>query len=201
MKILALLALTGSLASAERYFRYAASNIPHPTKVEKGGEDAWVASSNLLVVADGVGGWANRGIDSGLFSKQLVSDIKMIFDANEAQELKSVLVESVKINKNTGSSTCVLAKFDTERNVLKTTNLGDSGYLLLRPDESGSLTQFFRSKEQQYTFNFPYQCGTGSDLPYAAFDTEHDVQDDDIIVMASDGVFDNLFDPDLIECV
>ena len=80
MKILALLALTGSLASAERYFRYAASNIPHPTKVEKGGEDAWVASSNLLVVADGVGGWANRGIDSGLFSKQLVSNIKTLFD-------------------------------------------------------------------------------------------------------------------------
>jgi protein phosphatase PTC7 len=37
----------------------------------------------------------------------------MIFDANQAQELKSVLVESVKINQNTGSSTCVLAKFDT----------------------------------------------------------------------------------------
>lgn len=99
------------------------------------------------MVADGVGGWANEGIDSGLFSKRLVSDIKQIFDANEAQELKSVLVESVKINPNIGSSTCVLAKFDTERNVLKTTNLGDSGYLLLRPDDSGALTQFFRSKE------------------------------------------------------
>ena len=54
---------------SHRYFRYAATNIPHDSKVDKGGEDAWVASSNLLVVADGVGGWANRGIDSGLFSK------------------------------------------------------------------------------------------------------------------------------------
>ena len=61
----------------------------------------------------------------------------MIFDANEAQELKSVLVESVKMNQFTGSSTCVLAKFDSQRDVLKTTNLGDSGYLLLRPDDSG----------------------------------------------------------------
>jgi serine/threonine protein phosphatase PrpC len=125
---------------SSRYFRFAASNIPHISKKEKGGEDAWVASHNLLVVADGVGGWANEGIDSGLFSKQLVSDIKMIFDANEAQELKSILVESVKMNPNVGSSTCVLAKFDSERNVLKTTNLGDSGYLLLRPDDTGALT-------------------------------------------------------------
>ena len=54
---------------SNRYFRFAASNIPHISKVEKGGEDAWVASHNLLVVADGVGGWASEGIDSGLFSK------------------------------------------------------------------------------------------------------------------------------------
>ena len=54
---------------SNRYFRYSASNTPHASKRQKGGEDAWVAAANLLVVADGVGGWANRGIDSGLFSK------------------------------------------------------------------------------------------------------------------------------------
>jgi serine/threonine protein phosphatase PrpC len=92
MKIFTLIALTCQLQASEivksepdggvssRYFRFAATNMPHITKIEKGGEDAWVASSNLLVVADGVGGWANRGIDSGLFSKQLVADIKIKFD-------------------------------------------------------------------------------------------------------------------------
>jgi hypothetical protein len=39
-----------------------------------------------------------------------------------------------------GSSTCVLAKFDTERpNILKTTNLGDSGYALFKPSRDGTL--------------------------------------------------------------
>jgi len=52
--------------------------------VDKGGEDAWTASSNLIVVSDGVGGWANHGVDPGLFSKQLVRDIKHLFDQNEA---------------------------------------------------------------------------------------------------------------------
>ena len=85
MKILDFIALTCATTMAQtepdggvssRYFRYAAKNIPHITKVDKGGEDAWVASHNLLVVADGVGGWADQGVDAGLFSKQLCKDIK-----------------------------------------------------------------------------------------------------------------------------
>ena len=50
-------------------FSFAAKNIPHIEKRDKGGEDAWVAQSDLLIVADGVGGWADIGVDSGLFSK------------------------------------------------------------------------------------------------------------------------------------
>lgn len=112
------------------------------------------------------------------------------------------MIDSVKANPNTGSSTCVIAKFDTSRpNYLKATNLGDSGYLLLRPDSEGKLDSLYRTKEQQHSFNFPFQCGTGHDLPYAANDLEHEIQENDIIIMASDGVFDNMYDPDLIECV
>jgi protein phosphatase PTC7 len=45
--------------------------IPHKDKAYKGGEDAFYISDSLLVVADGVGGWAKKGIDPGLFSKEL----------------------------------------------------------------------------------------------------------------------------------
>lgn len=64
-------------------------------------------------MADGVGGWERHGIDSGLYSKQLATDIKKMFDKNEAKELREVLVDAVAVNKNQGSTTCVLAKFDT----------------------------------------------------------------------------------------
>mmetsp|Transcript_13299 Transcript_13299/g.22585 ORF Transcript_13299/g.22585 Transcript_13299/m.22585 type:complete len:153 (+) Transcript_13299:45-503(+) len=100
---------------SNRYFRFAASNIPHDSKKDKGGEDAWVAQEDFLVVADGVGGWANQGIDSGLFSKQLVTDIKLFYDKDNAGDLKEILIDAVKANKEIGSSTCVLAKFDTEQ--------------------------------------------------------------------------------------
>lgn len=33
--------------------------IPHPEKAHKGGEDALFVDPKLLVVADGVGGWAD----------------------------------------------------------------------------------------------------------------------------------------------
>lgn len=45
--------------------------IPHPKKAYKGGEDAYYADKGLLAVADGVGGWAESGIDPGLYSKEL----------------------------------------------------------------------------------------------------------------------------------
>lgn len=51
------------------YFRYGSSNIPHFKKREKGGEDAWFVEEDMMVVADGVGGWEAHGYDSGLFSK------------------------------------------------------------------------------------------------------------------------------------
>jgi hypothetical protein len=51
---------------------------------------------------------------------------------------------------------------------MKTTNLGDSGYVIYRIKGEGSLEKVFRTKEQQYSFNFPYQCGTGCDLPHKA---------------------------------
>ena len=60
------------------------------------------------------------------------------------------MIEAAKVNTETGSSTAVLAKIDPENNkLLRTTNLGDSGYILFRPDpiEIGKFKKIFRSKE------------------------------------------------------
>lgn len=57
------------------YFHSKTIIIPHDDKKYRGGEDAAAADENLLVVADGVGGWALQGIDPGLFSKSLVKNV------------------------------------------------------------------------------------------------------------------------------
>ena len=49
--------------------------IPHDDKIHRGGEDAAASSDTVLTVADGVGGWALKGINPGLFSNELTSSI------------------------------------------------------------------------------------------------------------------------------
>ena len=109
-----------------------------------------------------------------------------------------LLIEAVGMNREIGSSTCVLVSLDKEAPVLYTSNLGDSGYLLLR--KSGmDLVSIFRTTEQTHSFNFPFQIGTSGDDPAKADKNTHKVQDNDIIVVGSDGLWDNLYDIKIIE--
>jgi protein phosphatase PTC7 len=73
-----LVRLAKSLLSTEKplhqfKFKYGSSLLPHPEKAYKGGEDALFASDHVLLIADGVGGWADSGIDPGLYSKKLAA--------------------------------------------------------------------------------------------------------------------------------
>ena len=54
--------------------------------------------------------------------------------------LKQLLIEAVKRTKEIGSSTAVIAKIEKEKDdmLLKTCNLGDSGYVIFRAPISGS---------------------------------------------------------------
>lgn len=181
------------------HFKSGSFLIPHPEKVHKGGEDALFVRDKLITVADGVGGWANHGVDPGLYSKQLVRLISEVYDEKPDQTPKQILWEANRRTTHTGTSTCVIAILHPENRTIATTCLGDSSYLLVRPSNEAGLTKIFRSEEQQKRFNFPYQCGTGGDDPKLAVDNQHSVQNNDIIVMGSDGVFDNCFDDEIID--
>ena len=81
---------------------------------------------------------------------------------------------------------------------MATCNLGDSGYMIFRQESREVLKKIFRTKEQTYSFDFPYQCGTHCDLPYDADDNLHDVSHNDVVVLATDGVLDNVFDDEIL---
>ena len=55
--------------------------IPHPSKKRE--EDFSIESENFLVVADGVGGWAEVGVDSGEYSRELCRNISSIFASDK----------------------------------------------------------------------------------------------------------------------
>lgn len=88
--------------------------LPHPDKEETGGEDAhFICSVEQAVgVADGVGGWADYGIDAGLYSRELMSNsITAIQDEPKGSiDPFRVLEKAYSSTKAKGSSTaCIIA--------------------------------------------------------------------------------------------
>ncbi|XP_071338110.1 protein phosphatase PTC7 homolog isoform X2 [Trachinotus anak] len=97
-----------------------------------------------------------------------------------------------------GSSTACIVVLDRQSHRLHTANLGDSGFLVVRGGEV-----VHRSDEQQHYFNTPFQLSIAppgaegavlSDSPDAAESSSFDVQLGDIILTATDGLFDNMPD-------
>ena len=125
---------------------------PHPAKAHKGGEDAAAITDNILSLADGVGGWAESGIDPAKFSRELCTNIDNLIAGDVDGRLyvtnpKQLLIDAVERTRETGSATCVIVSLDRDEPQLYTANLGDSGYLLLRKNGL-DLISVFRSTEQ-----------------------------------------------------
>jgi hypothetical protein len=96
-----------------------------------------------------------------------------------------------------GSATCCLVFMDDHSKSIRSCNLGDSGFIIYRPNDREIIA---RSEFQCHDFNFPLQLGSGSsDLPEHSDIVDVPVQPDDWVVVASDGVWDNLFEEDIIK--
>jgi len=177
------------------HFRFGSKLVPHPEKVGKGGEDAFYAQAQMLAVADGVGGWAKHGVDPGLYSKELCKNIRKLNEMNRStykEDPKSLLVLAARQTKNEGSSTLVILSVDENKPTIRTSYVGDSGYMIFRQNDQNILQLVHASQEQVKRFNFPYQIGSVGDSPLTALEYTHEVEDGDIIVVGSDGLFDNM---------
>jgi len=206
MKVLLIIAVVStrilSSPAAKLKFSSAIENIPFPAKKDKGGEDAFFASNYVLSVADGVGGWNQRGVDPAKYSKKLAANTELLTNSNPIKYRKNpkqMLVDVANSNKETGSSTMVIATIDPDSNLLRTSYIGDSSYLLVRPDPAtGNYKKVFRSEEQQHSFNFPFQIGSVGDNPNEALAFQHEIKENDLLILGTDGMFDNLFDKQIL---
>uniref|UniRef100_A0A7S3CUS5 Protein phosphatase n=1 Tax=Strombidium rassoulzadegani TaxID=1082188 RepID=A0A7S3CUS5_9SPIT len=59
----------------------------------------------------------------------------------------------------------------------------------------------FESKEQQHAFNFPFQVGTNGDNPMNGESNAHNVANGDILIVGSDGLWDNLHKSSVLDIV
>jgi len=187
-----------SAAKRELVLRASASVIPHPEKADKGGEDAYfIVEGSAIGVADGVGGWAEFGIDPAVYSRSIMAEAKNAIEKKKMTDPVSVLSyahqETNKNPQNLGSTTAVVALLlkEEDKFILKCANLGDSGMMVVR---DGRVV--LRTKSQQHRFNMPYQLSgeTPSEKGEDADRYELEVSEGDTVLMATDGYFDNVFD-------
>ncbi|KAL9642323.1 hypothetical protein ABK040_007321 [Willaertia magna] len=117
-----------------------------------------------------------------------------------------------------GSTTACIVHVDKYSKLLKCCNLGDSGcsiYRKIKKNDNNSIDNnnetyecVFQSEELQHYFNCPYQLGivptemmdtTYHDIPEDGIEEDFQLKENDIIIIATDGVWDNLFHSDIIE--
>ncbi|KAK1754924.1 phosphoprotein phosphatase [Echria macrotheca] len=179
-----------------------------------------------LGVADGVGGWMDSGVDPADFSHAFCD-----YMAQKAFEYRPKTGESAKTTALTarqlmhegysavchdpsikaGGSTAIVALLGEGGNA-EVANLGDSGFILLRLNGVHAY-----SEPQTHAFNTPYQLSVvppsmllraaafgGAQLmdqPRDAEVTQLQLRHGDVLVFASDGLWDNLFNQDILRIV
>ncbi|KAH6831867.1 hypothetical protein C2S53_008360 [Perilla frutescens var. hirtella] len=170
--------------------------IPKDNRNKPRGEDAhfFCRKAQVIGVADGVGGWAKRGIDAGEYARQLMTNAAASVENSSPADVdpKSVLVHAHRKTAAPGSSTACIISLAGNR--LRAANVGDSGFAVIRGGKT-----VYRSPVQQHSFNTPYQIGiAGRDRPEAAAEVAVGLESGDVVVAATDGLFDNVF-PEEVE--
>ncbi|EPS29642.1 hypothetical protein PDE_04592 [Penicillium oxalicum 114-2] len=185
------------------------------------GDDAILVTENLLGVDDGVGAWATKPHGhAALWSRLLLHfwslEVERMMSMNPTRPdpigyLQTAYEETIRATatptKWLGTTTSATALLHWTQDdagtltpLLYVTNLGDCKVLVIRPSEDKVI---FRTAEQWHWFDCPMQLGTNSvDTPRKdAVLSEVTLQENDIVLVVSDGVMDNLWEHEVQKIV
>ena len=195
------------------YFMSAGECIPKPGIGQTSspcGEDAYMialadgsdSGKSFLAVADGVGGWRDQGGDSSKVSAGLMSLVETLARESRSADISEIVERAFTSLKTKalvkGTTTVTSLAFDRLTGKLIVSNIGDSqvavfrGFRLLHEVQPGI-----------EAFNMPRQIGfdeKGTPLgSVRELETRTDLQlqPGDVVIAATDGLFDNLFIRDI----
>lgn len=189
--------------------------IPHKDKRYFGGEDAFaidtMAQYVLLVVADGIGGWKSKyGYSAGKFTHSLVAEISELF-LSGIQDPETLVEEAIKNINIPGACTMVMVIINKLTNIAYAYQVGDADYLLLSGEgkiKSRGTPLFRAPKKPVYGalgLNSPFRIAREHmtlevDIDEAV-NKKLEIEEGDTLILASDGLWDNLFIHEIISCV
>ncbi|KNC85995.1 hypothetical protein SARC_01840 [Sphaeroforma arctica JP610] len=186
-------------------------NDTNMARLPDSGEDAFFVhetdDAHYIGVADGVGGWQEMGVDPALFAWALMNHTRdairegMHLDIRDALKYAhEKIVEDGLVTH--GSSTACVVKVEKKTRIMTVCNLGDSGLQIY--DRDGKLAA--RTPSQQHGFNFPYQLAVmppdmreGAMMHTMADGDlfQYQMKDEQVMLLATDGLFDNMFPSDI----
>lgn len=188
---------------------------PADTLSIKAGDDAMLVSPTVLAIADGVSGWGDKGkqCSSGIWSRAMVETISRLMTEYKIKQaphhlnkrdIDQILDDSylhtshlMDLQNMSGSSTLILCMLSGD--YLKIISIGDSKIYIIRDGEI-----IDTNAEQMVSELCPQQIGTQtlSQLPSEmAWVDSVKLKEDDVVLMCSDGISDNLYDWELLHLV
>jgi len=173
--------------------------LPHPAKVRWGGEDAVFYKGRTFGVFDGVSGAEKRdGVP--LYSRTLAEEMKKVVGTEglSVQQITKILTDAANYadDSATGASTAVVASIG-ENGFLQALNVGDSLCMVVR---NGKVVA--KTREISHYWECPYQLSDDSpDRPRDGTKLNVELLAGDLIIMGSDGIFDNIGDDMLLDLV
>jgi len=200
----------------------AGAAVPHADKMKEGaramirrthghgGEDAYFSVRGPddvigMGIADGVYLWRWQGIDAGEYSRALMSSAASALQSGMMNRPSAILEHAHKSVTEAGvkgSSTACVVVIESVHGLLYCANVGDSGFMLIR-GEPGERYCAHRSPPQEHDFGCPFQLGhhEKSDKATDAMLTKLFLEHGDIVVLGSDGLWDNLSEIEIIESI
>lgn len=181
-----------------------------PITPEMCGEDSFfIYEKNQKVytvgIADGVGGWNDMGFNPAIISRKLMKYAHENYDKQLPRELLEIAYNKVKEDEEIdgGGTTCCILTLDyiNSKPIIRSVNVGDSGYIIIR---SGKI--IVQSTIARTSNGSPHQLSIiprshqGLGIVNTAINDSlieyHYIQKGDIIILATDGVWDNIYDKD-----
>lgn len=150
---------------------------------------------NAFGVFDGVAGRTKEGVISKIYARELCRLTAEYVAGAGQRYIVDALNNAVMNNREPGTSTACVASLSQGH--LRGVNVGDSGLIVFRDGRN-----IFKTERQQHSFKIPFRLGFSSNDKVE--DGEHfdfPTRVGDLIVMGSDGLWDNMELDEIAECL
>lgn len=175
------------------HFDTVSFSIPSPKPTSSTGEDAFFADAHAITVFDGVSASTTQTTNAALYSAQLAHNTKRHLDYASNPTLKAAVKHALNDTTVGGSSTVCGVTLTGDQ--LLSFNVGDSGFIVIR---NGVIVH--KSEFQRHSSSTPYQVSfTRRDDFAKSVKSTFRVCENDIVIVATDGFWDNMFSQRILD--